>query len=111
MKGKAAGGISFFSALGLLFIGLKLGGVIDWPWFWVLSPLWGPWAIMLSVLLLLAIGAVFVVGTTLLLSYIKDRRVRKRMEKRYDEAKRDCGPPTFTTTGQVVRDSGEGITK
>lgn len=26
--------------LALLFIGLKLGGVIAWSWLWVLSPLW-----------------------------------------------------------------------
>lgn len=31
----------FFSLLGLLFIGLKLGGVIAWSWFWVTIPLWG----------------------------------------------------------------------
>ena len=33
-------GIGFGSLLLLLFIGLKLGGVIDWSWWWVLSPLW-----------------------------------------------------------------------
>lgn len=35
-------GIGFFGALGLLFIGLKLGGVIDWSWWYVTLPLWGP---------------------------------------------------------------------
>lgn len=33
-------GIGFPSALTLLFIGLKLGGVITWSWLWVLAPLW-----------------------------------------------------------------------
>ena len=28
--------------LGLLFIGLKLTHVIDWSWWWVLSPFWIP---------------------------------------------------------------------
>ena len=32
--------INFSGALTILFIGLKLGHVIDWPWIWVLSPLW-----------------------------------------------------------------------
>jgi hypothetical protein len=32
--------ISFVQALGLLFIGLKLTGYIDWHWWWVLSPIW-----------------------------------------------------------------------
>jgi len=35
----AGSGIGFFNLLQLLFIGLKLGKVIDWSWFWVLSPL------------------------------------------------------------------------
>lgn len=33
-------GIGFFGLLTILFIGLKLGGVINWSWIWVLSPLW-----------------------------------------------------------------------
>jgi hypothetical protein len=32
-------GIGFLGALTLLFITLKLTGVIGWHWFWVLSPL------------------------------------------------------------------------
>ena len=32
--------IGFIGALQLLFIGLKLGHVIDWSWFWVLAPTW-----------------------------------------------------------------------
>lgn len=30
----------FIPLLAVLFIGLKLGGVIAWSWLWVLSPLW-----------------------------------------------------------------------
>ena len=33
-------GVSFFDLLAVLFIGLKLAGVITWPWIWVLSPFW-----------------------------------------------------------------------
>lgn len=36
----SGGGIGFGGLLTILFIGLKLGGVIDWSWWWVLSPLW-----------------------------------------------------------------------
>lgn len=32
--------VNFLALLAILFIGLKLGGVIAWPWIWVLSPLW-----------------------------------------------------------------------
>lgn len=35
--------------LTVLFIGLKLGHVIDWSWWWVLSPLWIPLAVVLLV--------------------------------------------------------------
>lgn len=34
-------GLSFFSILGLIFIVLKLTGVINWSWWLVLAPLWG----------------------------------------------------------------------
>lgn len=40
-----SGGIGFGGALALLFIGLKLGGAIDWSWWWVLCPLWLPVAV------------------------------------------------------------------
>lgn len=40
-KSTKNGGIGFFSLLGLLFIGLKLAEVIDWPWWVVLAPIWG----------------------------------------------------------------------
>ena len=30
--------LGFVGLLTLLFIGLKLGDVIDWSWWWVLSP-------------------------------------------------------------------------
>lgn len=32
--------VGFLPLLAILFIGLKLGGVIAWSWLWVLSPLW-----------------------------------------------------------------------
>ena len=35
------GGMGFFSVLQIVFIVLKLCGVIDWKWAWVLSPTWG----------------------------------------------------------------------
>lgn len=33
--------MGFFSVLQIVFIVLKLCGVIDWKWAWVLSPMWG----------------------------------------------------------------------
>ena len=34
------GGVGFFGLLTLVFIVLKLVGVITWSWVWVLSPIW-----------------------------------------------------------------------
>jgi hypothetical protein len=48
-------GIGFGGALFLLFLGLRLAGVIDWPWIWVFAPIWIPLA------LLGVIGAVVVI--------------------------------------------------
>ena len=46
-------GIGFFGLLGLLFIGLKLTGFIDWEWWIVLAPIWGS---ILAAILILIIG-------------------------------------------------------
>ena len=43
--------VGFTGLLTILFIGLKLGNIISWSWFWVLSPLWIPIAITFTVLL------------------------------------------------------------
>jgi len=32
----------FLTALLLMFIGLKISGVIHWSWWWVLAPFWAP---------------------------------------------------------------------
>ncbi len=48
-----SGGIGFFGLLTIVFIVLKLTLVIDWYWWWVLAPLWGPLLVLLAVLLLL----------------------------------------------------------
>ena len=44
-----SGGIGFGGVLAVLFIGLKLGGIIDWSWWWILAPLWLPCIIALSI--------------------------------------------------------------
>lgn len=46
----SGGGSIFMSLLAILFIGLKLTGFIDWSWWWVLAPIWGPIALALVVL-------------------------------------------------------------
>lgn len=50
---KTSGGIGFFGLLTLLFIGLKLCGVIAWSWWWVLAPLWIPVALVAVICLII----------------------------------------------------------
>jgi hypothetical protein len=35
-------GASGLTLLGILFIGLKLASYINWSWWWVTAPFWGP---------------------------------------------------------------------
>lgn len=53
-----SGGIGSVGLLTILFIGLKLGNVINWSWWWVLSPIWiTTLIVILIVFCAVAIGA------------------------------------------------------
>lgn len=46
---QAQGSGGFCGLLTIVFIILKLCGVIDWSWWWVTSPLWIPFAVCLVI--------------------------------------------------------------
>ncbi len=46
-------GIGFTGLLTIAFIVLKLIGIIDWHWLWVLSPLWISACLVVAILLLM----------------------------------------------------------
>lgn len=50
-------GIGTTTLLGIIFIILKISGVIDWEWLWVLSPFWIPIATFVVILLV-----IFIIG-------------------------------------------------
>ena len=50
-------GIGFTGLLTLIFITLKLCGVITWSWVWVLAPLGIGWALVLLIIGAVALGA------------------------------------------------------
>lgn len=50
-----ASGVGFCSLLVSVFIVLKLCGVIDWSWLWVLAPIWGPALFVLILALILIV--------------------------------------------------------
>ena len=51
----ASGGIGLFDILFVVFLVLKLCNVIDWSWWWITAPLWGPLAIAVVVGVILTI--------------------------------------------------------
>ena len=60
-------GVSVLGLLGVLFVALKLIGIINWSWWWVTLPFWG-------VLGLIAAGIAFTflaVGVAVLLAEMK----------------------------------------
>ncbi len=53
----SSGGIGFGGALFLVFLVLKLTGVIAWSWWWITAPLWIPFALLFA---LFAVGGLLV---------------------------------------------------
>ena len=51
-------GIGFTGLLTVAFIVLKLTGVIDWSWLWVLSPIWITALIAIAILLIVVLVAI-----------------------------------------------------
>lgn len=52
-----SGGIGFCGLLTIVFITLKLLGIITWSWWWVLSPIWIPICIVLAIIGIIGILA------------------------------------------------------
>lgn len=62
----SSGGIGFAGLLTVAFIVLKLTHVIDWSWWWVLSPLWISAALTVAIL--------GVIGIVLLITSLAKRK-------------------------------------
>ena len=60
-----SGGVGFVGLLTIVFIALKLTSVIDWSWWWVLSPLW--------ISALVGLFFLLIAGIILLVAYLKDK--------------------------------------
>lgn len=54
-KSGNGGGIGFFGLLAIVFIACKITGFTDWPWWLVLSPIWGFWLLVVVVAIVTAI--------------------------------------------------------
>lgn len=56
----SSGGIGVVGLLGVLFIGLKLGHVIDWSWWWVTAPFWGGLVLVVGFVVVVFLGMIVV---------------------------------------------------
>ena len=50
-----SGGIGFFGLLAIVFITLKLCGIIDWEWWLVLAPIWVPVLVVFVVVFIITL--------------------------------------------------------
>ena len=55
---KSTRGIGFTGLLTIAFIVLKLCGVINWSWVWVLAPLWIGWSLVLFIVAVVVVAKV-----------------------------------------------------
>jgi uncharacterized protein (DUF983 family) len=54
----SSSGIGFLGLLTILFIALKLTHYIDWSWWYVLAPIWFPFALVVGVMIIVGLGVV-----------------------------------------------------
>lgn len=64
-------GIGFTELLTIVFIVLKLTGFIDWSWWWVLSPMW----ISFIILIVVVVGGVWN-------GYRRDKKLERKIRKK-----------------------------
>ncbi len=62
----SSGGLGLGAVLTVIFVVLKLCGLINWSWWWVLSPIWISLGLVLVCLLIVFIA-------TLILSWIEKK--------------------------------------
>lgn len=55
MKDSSSKGLGLCDVLAVVFIALKLIGVIDWSWWWVLAPVWIPVIIVVIAYIVISI--------------------------------------------------------
>jgi len=72
MENNKSNGIGFSGLLLVAFIVLKLCKVIDWDWWWVMSPLWIP------------LGLLAIIGIGYLIYYLL---IRKKVKEHVDIGK------------------------
>lgn len=49
-------GVGIFSLTALVFVVLKLTGYIAWSWWWVFAPIWGVFALIYTIALIVTLA-------------------------------------------------------
>lgn len=68
----SSGGIGVVGLLGVVFVALKLTGIIDWSWWWVTAPFWGGFALLIVILAVFFGGAGAIIGLEALAKKFKN---------------------------------------
>ena len=55
----SSGGVGFFGLMYLILMTLKLTNYIDWSWWWVTAPLWGGFALIFLIALIVVFVKMF----------------------------------------------------
>lgn len=59
----SSGGVGVIGLLGVVFVALKLTGIINWSWWWVTLPFWGGFAVLLTLFVAgIAAGLIVLIG-------------------------------------------------
>lgn len=51
----SSSGVGLLGLMFLIFMTLKLMGYITWSWWWVTAPLWGGFAIIITIVLIIVL--------------------------------------------------------
>jgi hypothetical protein len=58
-RNSSGSGLGVLGLLGVAFVVLKLCGVIDWSWWWVTAPFWGPLVLVFGSMLVCFLALFF----------------------------------------------------
>lgn len=70
----SSGGIGVIGLLGIVFVTLKLCGVITWSWWWVTAPFWGGVAFVIAIFVIVGVAA-------LITALLNDRKQSRRLRR------------------------------
>lgn len=72
---------TFWQVVCLIFIVSKIAGYISWSWWWVFIPLWGPFALILGIAIIILIG----LGLFLGVCYTLDKIIQWYKKRKKDK--------------------------